>query len=60
MPLFEYKCLSCETQLDVLQKYGEKVLITCPTCREDTLVKLFSAPSFTLVGDGYYRPGMKV
>lgn len=57
MPVFEYKCTTCEKHIDVLQKVKEEPLITCPYCREDTLIKLFSAPTFTLIGSGYYKQG---
>ena len=57
MPLFEYKCESCNKHYDALQKYGDIVLITCPYCKEDTLKKLFSAPQFTLTGEGFHKPG---
>lgn len=52
MPIVEYKCESCHKRVDILQKLNEKLVLTCPYCREDTLVKLFSAPSFVVKG-GY-------
>ena len=57
MPIYAYKCETCLKTLDTLQKYNDAVLTKCPYCHEDTLIKLFSAPQFTLIGDGFYKQG---
>ena len=57
MPLYEYKCTNCNEIIDKIQKIGEPLFKFCPSCCKDTLVKLFSAPQFTLVGNGFYKQG---
>jgi len=57
MPVFEYKCTSCGKHREALQKYEDKPLKVCQYCNGETLIKLFGAPAFTLVGNGYFKPG---
>ncbi len=44
MPIYEYRCRSCEHTFDVLQRLGEdgKNLV-CPQCGESEPEKVFSA-----------------
>jgi len=53
MPLYEYKCLNCETTFEALQKLDEKPLNKCPKCG-GKLKKLISAPSIQFKGSGWY------
>lgn len=57
MPLYEYKCQSCGEHTDTLQSACAPPLKQCPYCLNETLVKLFSAPQFTLIGEGFYKQG---
>ena len=59
MPLYEYKCDNCETQLEKLQKMSEPSLVKCPECTHDTLRKLISATTFKLKGNGWYETDFK-
>lgn len=54
MPIYEYRCSSCGSEHEVLQKLSEPRLVTCPNCHKDTLVKLLSAAGFQLKGSGWY------
>lgn len=43
MPLFEYRCPTCQHDFEVLVRGEERV--ECPTCRGTRVEKLFSAPA---------------
>ncbi len=53
MPIYEYKCDSCESILEAIQKFSDPPLDKCPRCG-GRLKKLISQTSFTLKGDGWY------
>jgi putative FmdB family regulatory protein len=59
MPIYEYRCESCGSQHEVLQKLSEPPLRTCPQCAKDSLVKLVSAAGFQLKGSGWYATDFK-
>ena len=54
MPIYEYRCASCGAEHEVLQKLSDPLLVTCPTCHKDALVKQLSAAGFQLKGSGWY------
>jgi putative FmdB family regulatory protein len=44
MPIYEYRCESCESHFDVLQRAGEeKKDLRCPKCGHEKVEKQFSA-----------------
>lgn len=53
MPIYEYKCSSCDRQFEVMQRMSDAPLATCETCGGD-LEKLLSAPAFQFKGSGWY------
>ncbi len=54
MPIYEYKCLKCDEVHEVMQKFSDEPLSTCPTCGGQ-LKKLISNSSFILKGTGWYK-----
>ena len=42
MPTYQYSCTDCGEQLEVVQKFTDEALTTCPTCG-GRLRKVFSA-----------------
>ena len=54
MPIYEYRCSSCGADHEVLQKLSDPLLLTCPSCHKDALVKQLSAAGFQLKGSGWY------
>jgi len=46
MPIYEYRCSSCGSQKDVMQKYSDAPLTACPDCGKETFAKQLSAPGF--------------
>ncbi len=59
MPIYEYRCSSCGTQKDVMQKFSDAPLTTCPECGKETFSKQLSAAGFQLKGNGYYVTDFK-
>jgi len=54
MPIYEYRCDSCGTRQEVLQKISDAPLTDCPSCGQAALHKLVSAAGFQLKGSGWY------
>ena len=59
MPIYEYRCGSCGTQKEHLQKMSDAPLVTCPACGADSYAKLLSAAGFQLKGSGWYATDFK-
>ena len=53
MPIYEYRCNSCQDDFEVTQKISDAPLTECPKCR-GRLEKLISQSSFVLKGSGWY------
>jgi putative FmdB family regulatory protein len=53
MPLYEYQCETCEHRFEVIQKYSDPLVTTCPTCG-GPVRKLLSSPAFQFKGTGWY------
>jgi putative FmdB family regulatory protein len=53
MPIYEYECVDCGKQCEVIQKFSDEPLSTCPECGGQ-LHKLISQTSFILKGNGWY------
>lgn len=62
MPMYEYKCESCDKQFELRQKFSDPPATECPACG-GPVAKLISATAFTLKGGGWYNdsynPGSK-
>ena len=59
MPIYEYQCQVCNTQLEVLRKISAPPLVECPKCGESALRKKVSAAAFRLKGAGWYETDFK-
>lgn len=53
MPLYEYQCESCSHRFEVIQKFSDAPLDTCPKCG-GVVRKLLSSPAFHFKGSGWY------
>ena len=53
MPIYEYGCDTCGKVLEVMQKFSDEPLKTCPDC-SGPLTKLISRTSFQFKGTGWY------
>ncbi len=58
MPLYEYRCESCEKIHEVMQKFSDAPLSDCPDCQAP-VTKLMSLSSFALKGSGWYSTDYK-
>ncbi|WP_265946745.1 FmdB family zinc ribbon protein [Dechloromonas sp. A34] len=59
MPIYEYRCDSCGSQKEHLQKMSDPQLTTCPSCGKESYNKLLSAAGFQLKGNGWYATDFK-
>ena len=67
MPTYEYRCRTCDAHFEVQQSFTEDSLTHCPGAAseqgpaacvapgEGEVRKVFSAPSITFKGDGFYK-----
>jgi putative FmdB family regulatory protein len=53
MPLYEYQCEACSHRFEVIQKFSDAHLDTCPKCG-GVVRKLLSSPAFHFKGSGWY------
>ena len=53
MPLYEYQCDTCAHRFEVIQKYSDAPIDTCPKCA-GSVKKLFSSPAIQFKGSGWY------
>ena len=53
MPIYEYVCEKCGSQIEVMQKLSDAPLKRCTKCR-GKLEKIISRASFQLKGSGWY------
>jgi putative FmdB family regulatory protein len=53
MPLYEYECDACGHRFEVIQKFSDSPIETCPSCGSK-VHKLQSAPAFQFKGSGWY------
>ncbi|NBU66488.1 MAG: zinc ribbon domain-containing protein [Betaproteobacteria bacterium] len=54
MPIYAYKCADCGFEKDVIQKFSDAPLSTCPACGAQAFSKQLTAPAFQLKGSGWY------
>ncbi len=59
MPIYEYRCSTCQFQDDLMIKVSAAKTLQCPSCQKNTFEKLVSAPSFKLSGSGWYETDFK-
>jgi len=53
MPTYQYHCTSCGSDLDVVQRFTDDPLTTCPECR-GALRKVYSPVGIVFKGSGFY------
>jgi putative FmdB family regulatory protein len=58
MPLYEYKCANCNQNIEIIQKFSDPPLATCPECG-GSVSKVMSRTSFQLKGSGWYASDYK-
>jgi putative FmdB family regulatory protein len=53
MPLYEYQCDACSHRFEVIQKFSDSPIETCPKCGGE-VKKLLSSPAVHFKGAGWY------
>jgi putative FmdB family regulatory protein len=53
MPLYEYACDQCHHRFEVIRKFSDPPLETCPECGGHVR-KLLSSPAIQFKGSGWY------
>jgi putative FmdB family regulatory protein len=53
MPLYEYQCEACGHRFEVIQKFSDAPIETCPKCG-GVVRKLLSSPAIQFKGSGWY------
>lgn len=53
MPLYEYECDACSQRFELIQKFSDAPMETCPSCG-GPVHKMQSAPAFQFKGTGWY------
>ncbi len=56
MPVYEYRCTSCDEQFELRQKFSDPPATSCPACGS-AVEKMISQAAFTLKGGGWYNEG---
>ena len=54
MPLYEYRCRSCNQQFEIQQSFSDDALTVCPECQGD-LRKVFNPVGISFKGTGFYK-----
>ena len=54
MPTYEYACRTCETHLEVVQRFDDEPLSECPSCG-GRLRKVFGSIGISFKGSGFYK-----
>jgi len=53
MPLYEYQCVECDHQFEVIRKFSDPPIERCPKCG-GPVRKLMSSPAIQFKGSGWY------
>jgi len=55
MPLFDFRCETCQHQFEVLVRSGDELPNECPACGQAKVKKMVTAPAFSFKGEGWYK-----
>lgn len=58
MPIYEYECIDCGDEIEIVHGISEKPKRKCPKCG-GRMKRLMSLNSFHLKGSGWYKPSAK-
>lgn len=60
MPTYGYRCKSCSYELEEFQKISDPLLVQCPSCHKDTLVRIIGGGAgLVFKGSGFYLTDYK-
>lgn len=55
MPIYEYRCKSCDHEFEEFVRSGDAEPDTCPECEAPSISRLISNTNFQLKGSGWYE-----
>ncbi|MFB6374654.1 MAG: FmdB family zinc ribbon protein [Bradymonadaceae bacterium] len=55
MPIYEYRCQSCDNEFEKLVRSGDSEPEQCPECEAPSITRLISNTNFKLKGSGWYE-----
>ncbi len=56
MPMYEYRCNTCNYQYELRQKFSDEPARECPKCG-GAVEKMISQAAFSLKGKGWFNSG---
>jgi len=59
MPIYEFMCQACGTEIEVLQKISDPHPAECEACGKSEMKKKVTAAAFRLSGAGWYETDFK-
>lgn len=59
MPTYAYRCKSCLHEFEEFQKFSDDPLVECPSCKQNTLVRIISGSGLVFKGSGFYLTDYK-
>ena len=59
MPIYEFQCQACGTEIEVLQKISDPHITDCEACGKAEMKKKVTAAAFRLSGAGWYETDFK-
>ena len=55
MPIYKFKCSSCEHEFTVIRKMSDTDDVICEQCSSNLTNKIICKSSFSLKGSGWYK-----
>jgi putative FmdB family regulatory protein len=54
MPTYQYACIACAHEFEVVQSFSDESLTKCPECQGE-IRKIYSAVGVVFKGSGFYK-----
>ncbi|UYG16639.1 FmdB family transcriptional regulator [Brachybacterium huguangmaarense] len=54
MPTYVYACKNCGHRFELRQSFSDDALVTCPSCGQDALHKVYNSVGIVFKGSGFY------
>ena len=54
MPTYQYACVACDHEFEVVQSFSDESLKKCPECQGE-IRKVYSAVGVVFKGSGFYK-----
>jgi len=54
VPTYVYACKNCGHRFELRQSFSDDALVTCPSCGQDALHKVYNSVGIVFKGSGFY------